>query len=352
MAEAWNPPSSASTDDEPRTIVVVTASNEKQAAAVEVELRHRRQAGTYGENTAFFAVPDPSSARVGSGGATFNALITVQELVSSSARWNIEQCRVFMIHSGGDSQRLPCQSVCGKAWSSLPTFNAELELDAPIDLLLKAMFSLFRGVRTGLVVASSDVLLLHLPSGIGSVSLVPGLEGDWDVASTWRLTPYVKAGFTKTSGRQSNVASFGLGLRSDLLRPGALRNADGQVVPRAFEYTFHQELNLAVADMRGTAPSDQFLRWRNGVEIDRDTGLTWHNRQLRIAPFALLDTYLDPPLSILTGRKADRWQGEVGFSVGLSPAPQLLGAAVPALGFSYRIAGELSGWHLAIGRPF
>jgi hypothetical protein len=199
---------------------------------------------------------------------------------------------------------------------------------------------------------SSDVLLLHLPSGIGSVSLVPGLEGDWDVASNWRLTPYVKAGFTKTSGRQSNVASFGLGLRSDLLRPGALRNADGQVVPRAFEYTFHQELNLAVADMRGTAPSDQFLRWRNGVEIDRDTGLTWHNRQLRIAPFALLDTYLDPPLSILTGRKADRWQGEVGFSVGLSPAPQLLGAAVPALGFSYRIAGELSGWHLAIGRPF
>ena len=199
---------------------------------------------------------------------------------------------------------------------------------------------------------SSDVLLLQLPSGIGSVSLVPGLEGDWDVAPNWRLTPYVKAGFTKTSGRQSNVASFGLGLRSDLLRPGATRNADGQVVPRAFEYTFHQELNLAVADMRGTAPGDQFLRWRNGLELDRHTGLIWHNRQLRIAPFALLDTYLEPPTSILTGRKTDRWQGEVGFSLSLSPAPQLLGAAVPALGFSYRIAGELSGWHLAIGRPF
>ena len=199
---------------------------------------------------------------------------------------------------------------------------------------------------------SSDVLLLHLPSGIGSVSLMPGLEGDWDVASNWRLTPYGKAGFTKTSGRQSNVASFGVGLRSDLLRPGATRNADGQVLPRALEYTFHQELNLAVADMRGIAPSDQFLRWRNGVEIDRYTGHNWGTRQLRFAPFALLDTYLEPPLSIITGRKSDRWQGEVGFSLSLSPAPQLLGAAVPALGFSYRIAGELSGWHLAIGRPF
>lgn len=199
---------------------------------------------------------------------------------------------------------------------------------------------------------SSDVLLLQLPSGIGSVSLMPGLEGDWDVASNWRLTPYGKAGFTKTSGRQSNVASFGVGLRSDLLRPGATRNADGRVLPRAFEYTFHQELNLAVADIRGAARGDQFLRWRNGIEVDRDTGLSWYGRQLRFAPFALLDAYLEPPLSIITGRKSDRWQGEVGFSLSLSPAPQLLGAAVPALGFSYRIAGELSGWHLAIGRPF
>lgn len=139
---------------------VVTASNDRQAAAVEQELAARRQAGTYGEDVIFFAVPDPSSARVGSGGATFNALLTVQELVSSSSRWALNDCRIFMIHSGGDSQRLPCQSVCGKAWSALPTYNAGFELDAPIDLLLHAMFKLFANVRSGLVVASSDVLLL------------------------------------------------------------------------------------------------------------------------------------------------------------------------------------------------
>lgn len=158
MAESWL--SQPSVDDTPPTIVVVTASNEKQAAAVEQELKFRRQSGAYGENTIFFAVPDPSSARVGSGGATFNALITVQELVSSYARFNVESCRIFMIHSGGDSQRLPCQSVCGKAWSALPTYSSAFELNAPIDLLLEAMFKLFKNVRTGLVVASSDVLLL------------------------------------------------------------------------------------------------------------------------------------------------------------------------------------------------
>jgi hypothetical protein len=84
----------------------------------------------------FFAVPDPSSARVGSGGATFNALITALELTSVRPEWSLDACRVFMIHSGGDSQRLPSQSVCGKAWSALPVYNGALDLDAPIDLLL------------------------------------------------------------------------------------------------------------------------------------------------------------------------------------------------------------------------
>ena len=56
-----------------------------------------------------FAVPDPSSARVGSGGATFNALVTVQELVSASM--DIKDCLVICIHSGGDSQRMYTQSV-------------------------------------------------------------------------------------------------------------------------------------------------------------------------------------------------------------------------------------------------
>ena len=77
--------------------------------------------------------PDPGKARVGSGGATFNSLITVQELLSGRVDGTPDDCieenladsLVFMIHSGGDSQRLPCQSVCGKAWSALPLLNAE-----------------------------------------------------------------------------------------------------------------------------------------------------------------------------------------------------------------------------------
>lgn len=61
----------------------MTCSTERQAEAVESELHARAAAGAFDDSpTLLFACPDPSSARVGSGGATFNALITVEELVS------------------------------------------------------------------------------------------------------------------------------------------------------------------------------------------------------------------------------------------------------------------------------
>ncbi|KAA0177910.1 hypothetical protein FNF27_00458 [Cafeteria roenbergensis] len=144
-----------------RRVVIVTCSTERQSQAVEGELRARASAGCFDDTpTLLFACPDPSSARVGSGGATFNALITAQELVGKQADCDFESCLVLLIHSGGDSQRLPLQSVCGKAWSALPVFSDRLELQAPVDLLIETLTTLFRGVKAGVVVASSDVLLL------------------------------------------------------------------------------------------------------------------------------------------------------------------------------------------------
>ena len=284
-----------------------------------------------------------------------HAVARTAALLAAAQCWATSLCAAPASSAATNVERVPA------SYAFAPELGSGIyEIDGRALQIYRLPFALQReGWRLTLPVTvglldfrSTDVLELHLPSGIGSVSLMPGLEGDWDVAANWRLTPYAKAGFTKTSGGQANVASFGAGRRSDLLRPGATRNAEGTVLPRALEYTFHQELNLAVADLRGPAPSDQFLRLRQGLEVDWDSGFGQAGRQLRIAPFALLDTYLAQPMSIITGRRVDRWQGEVGFSLSLFPAPQRLGLAVPALGFSYRIAGDLSGWHLAIGRPF
>ena len=53
--------------------------------------------------------------------------------------------------------------MCGKAWSALPTLGQTGELQAPIDLLVTTLLSLFSNVQAGLIVASSDVLLLVPP---------------------------------------------------------------------------------------------------------------------------------------------------------------------------------------------
>ena len=101
------------------------ALTQSQAAAVEREIQARTVVkGSVWHNVTCFVVPDPSNARVGSGGATFNALITVEDLLSGRDDIDLLSSKVFLIHSGGDSQRLPGQSVCGKAWSSFPVVNS------------------------------------------------------------------------------------------------------------------------------------------------------------------------------------------------------------------------------------
>jgi hypothetical protein len=199
---------------------------------------------------------------------------------------------------------------------------------------------------------SSDVIDLNLPRGVGSVSVVPGIERDFGITPNWSLTQFSKAGYTKTSGNADDAVLIGLGLRSNLRRPGVTLDEDGAVKPRAIEYLIYHELNLAIADLRGKLPGDHFLRLRTAVEGDLATPLTLGEHRLRVAPYVILDDYINPPTSPLTGRDADRYQKEIGFSLSLAPSPSRLGVPLPALGVSYRIAGELSGWRLAIGAPF
>ena len=134
-----------------------------QAASCLAELTRRAARGPSafglpaGADVAVFTVPDPSSARVGSGGATLNALVVLaEELARARPSWPpLAACRVLLIHSGGDSQRLPAQSVCGKAWCALPRYAEDGELEAPIDLLLRGLVALAAGASAGVRCAAA-----------------------------------------------------------------------------------------------------------------------------------------------------------------------------------------------------
>ena len=83
-------------------------------------------------------------------GGTINALVEVAEeltLRSTGKRQPIDfgvlnRSKVCIIHSGGDSQRSPTQSVCGKAWSSL---NLPARPSAPPELEAKGLMYLLLG---------------------------------------------------------------------------------------------------------------------------------------------------------------------------------------------------------------
>lgn len=146
------------------TAIIVTAAGYKQAAAYQLELEARQKNGLITPNTFVLAVPDPSSARVGSGGATFNAIVAATEHLCARSGYAsvtpdiLAGTKVVIIHSGGDSRRSPFQAVCGKAWSLVNSDSMD-SLVTPFDLLLQNIASAFKDSPPGLIVASSDVLL-------------------------------------------------------------------------------------------------------------------------------------------------------------------------------------------------
>ena len=88
-------------------LVVVTAANDAQARGYRAQLR--------GERGRFLVVPDPGGRRVGSLGATVNALRRILSPKSGRRPRNLLVC-----HSGGDARRTPAYAAMGKAFVPMP----------------------------------------------------------------------------------------------------------------------------------------------------------------------------------------------------------------------------------------
>ena len=93
--------------------VILTASNEQQAEGFRKQIADRQNFLPRG--TKFIAIPDRDGRRVGSGGATLEVLRYLHEQEGS-----FDSLRVLVIHSGGDSKRVPQYSALGKLFSPVP----------------------------------------------------------------------------------------------------------------------------------------------------------------------------------------------------------------------------------------
>lgn len=143
--------------------VILTASNEDQAQIYREQIGYRRKHGLLPEQTRYVVLPDPDGKRVGSGGATLNVLRYIAEQSDVKAPECFAGKRIMVIHSGGDSKRVPQYSVCGKLFSPVPRELPNGRPSTLFDEFMIAMTGVAGRIPEGMLVLSGDVLLLFNP---------------------------------------------------------------------------------------------------------------------------------------------------------------------------------------------
>ncbi len=139
-------------------ICVLTASDERQAAVYQQQLDWRRETGLLPTRTHFIVIPDPTGRRIGSGGATLRVLATLA--TSDTSPGPLSDKRVLIIHSGGDSRRLPHCSATGKLFARVPRELPDGRASTIFDEFLISLSGLAAEAPSGVLIASGDVLLV------------------------------------------------------------------------------------------------------------------------------------------------------------------------------------------------
>jgi len=150
-------------------------------------------------------VPDPGGRRIGSGRATLAGLAEARD-----------SQRTLIIHSGGDSRRLPHCSASGKLFARVPRTLPDGRASTVFDEFLISLAGLAELLPPGTLVASGDVLLVfdHLqltfarPGVAGVAAAIPvemGLKHDVYVTDSTGHSVSGRGGHGATGGRDHRV---------------------------------------------------------------------------------------------------------------------------------------------------
>ena len=129
---------------------VLTATNEKQAIVYRFQLQRLKRAGVLHLDTEYFVIPDPEGVRIGSGGATLHVLRYLNNIGQET---NGLDSRLLILHSGGDSRRIPHQSILGKIFAPLPP---SMKMNSIFEVMSNFLTILGAQIDAGIVVACGD----------------------------------------------------------------------------------------------------------------------------------------------------------------------------------------------------
>ena len=131
--------------------VILTASNDQQAEGFRCQLEARKDFLPAG--TTFVAIPDRDGERSAPAARRLEVLKYLYEQEGS-----FDGLRVLVIHSGGDSKRVPQYSALGKLFSPVPHQLPDGRSSTLFDEFMISMSSVPSRIREGMVLLSGDVL--------------------------------------------------------------------------------------------------------------------------------------------------------------------------------------------------
>ena len=140
--------------------IILTASNENQAQIYRMQIDERLRNNALPPHSKYLVIPDPDGMRVGSGGATLNVIKQIALLEGGD---NFERLRILILHSGGDSKRIPQYSACGKIFSPIPRQLPNGSRSTIFDEFIISLADIPSRIPSGIMVASGDVMLLFNP---------------------------------------------------------------------------------------------------------------------------------------------------------------------------------------------
>ncbi|MBN1543227.1 bifunctional fucokinase/L-fucose-1-P-guanylyltransferase, partial [candidate division KSB1 bacterium] len=121
-------------------LVILTAANERQADGFRLQLEWRLKNGELPAATDFTVLADPLGKRIGSGGSTFLVLDHLLQSAEGDPNRAFHNRRILVLHSGGDSRRLPAYSPLGKIFAPLPSERYRALFDVMLETYARLPF--------------------------------------------------------------------------------------------------------------------------------------------------------------------------------------------------------------------
>lgn len=262
--------------------LVLTASSAAQARGYHAQLADRQRRGALPGIDRWLVIPDARDRRIGSGGSTLNVLFELARRLAArrpaaSLAELFGPARILVIHSGGDSRRLPAYAAQGKIFTPLPRRVGPGRPADLFDLVLEDLLSLLPAGAARTVLAAGDLLL-------GLAASPPDLDGPG-------VTGVAFPGSLEQAARHGVYIADAAGTVTDFLqKPGAREAHDRgavDVTGRALIDTGVVALDPPAVERFLSTAGVRFAAGPARARVTAGTGLLADIRRGRAAPIDL-----------------------------------------------------------------